>query len=449
MADEAGFKEVVRKELHKLKPEIVASPSFSNGLRKVREQVARALGEGRFLEALALGDALVAIDPATCPNHRARGGALMEMGRLAESLQALDEAAKVHPNCASVLSNRAATLERMGQLDAAVESARRAAAIVPRNASTKGTLAYYLRKAGRVQEALAAAESAIDQDRTSLYGWSPKVECLLGLGRAEEALRASEEAVRLTKAQPAALLLQGFALHGAGRHPEGLALVRQAMGGVSESKLWRHAGDMLMEMREPAEARWAYQEAVGLSPGNALAWVQLSRASAALGDNDGSIAALQQALGLGHAVARVRNELAVRLLNKLEFEEGLIHSKAAAEAEPQTWQSVSTYALALSFCGQRGKAFRLLEGILDRTPTSADILLEAAIICLNGGQGEKAGRFLEEAKGKPDFPQRTVEYAGLLRHLGMDSRAPAVPPGAPNRAATPAFLEEPSGLTAP
>ena len=157
----------------------------------------RAEAAGRFDEALAHNEALLAIAPAEPALHGRRGFHLGSLGRHADALSATDRALALAGTTAMRHSNRAWSLAALGRHEEGVRAARRALELDPGLALARFNLLDCLHELGRHDELLREAEVAVAQ-----HGGSPPAHAWVGralsnLERYAEALAAIDHALAL------------------------------------------------------------------------------------------------------------------------------------------------------------------------------------------------------------------------------------------------------------
>jgi Tfp pilus assembly protein PilF len=201
----------------------LADPKDRIELRNKLTRAEDALRQGRFAEALALFDEVLAEDPG---NHAATlrsGVTWLKRGDPARAVPLLEEAARLDPDRGETRFALGDALTRLGQWERAAEQWRELTRLLP---------------------------SRVD-------GWSNMGLTLLAAGRSEEAVAALERALELAPEEPTvrrnlgrALLERAGALAGAGRDGEARAALQRAL-------------EQAPELREAARAD---ARLAGLSP---------------------------------------------------------------------------------------------------------------------------------------------------------------------------------------
>jgi Flp pilus assembly protein TadD len=211
-------------------------PEALNVLGMVR----RRLGDyPRAIETYSRALLLRPDDPVTYFNL---GLALARQGDPAAAERADREALRLRPNYAEPLSNLAKLELDAGRADAAIALAERALEIHPGYAEAHANRCTALARSARFGEALAACDRALELGSTSPGTLEARATALLGLGR-------TEESVALFRT-----LLQ--------RQPSSSSARANLMLAL------RHAAQQRLGQGDSAGAIDAYQQLLGLAPGD-------------------------------------------------------------------------------------------------------------------------------------------------------------------------------------
>ena len=202
-------------------------------------------GTGRFEEAIAHGEAAVALAPADATAQFSLAFSLDRAGRLEESAAHYREAVRLEPESAGAHINLGTVLAKLGRFDEAVVECASAVRLQADSAENQFNLAQMLYQTGDVAGAVTRYETAArlkpDAAETHFRLGNARVK----LGQMTEAVAAFREAVRLAPGQVEA-----------------------------RSNL---AGALLM-LHRPAEAVPVYEEALRLKPADPNVRANLERA---------------------------------------------------------------------------------------------------------------------------------------------------------------------------
>lgn len=250
--------------------------------------------QGRFAEAAASYERVIAREPGDWEIWNNLGNARRAHGDLREGLAALRRAAAIRPDVPPIQANLAAALAEAGELEAALEAYRAADSLAPGNEPLLLETARLLRHLGRPEEALAtlppsaAPEASIERGRI-----------LAGLRRLDEAQAAYRAALEAAPGNAEAWLELGIVLERAGRPAELASLLAEAAAqDVADDDLaYLRALDLEHRGRRSEALEWARRAPETLEP------IRTQRLISRLADKEGQA-------GLAFAAAERANAMA-------------------------------------------------------------------------------------------------------------------------------------------
>lgn len=254
---------------------------------------------GRFEDALAVYDEVLASQPGFAPAWTRRGRALRMMGRFDDAIAAYDQALALSPRSAKAWRGRGMVLEMRGQKAEALLCYQRAAERDPGDMWNWYSQADMLSALGRTDEALLALNTALRLDPSHANSWAMLGQLYRQQGELDRARLAYENALRLNPRFAWAHNGYGQLLRALGAPREALmAFKRAARHQPSNAQFWDHLTDTLIELGDLAEAHAAAQQAVRLAPKAANAWAKLGLVLRYLGRFDEALDAYDQALAI-------------------------------------------------------------------------------------------------------------------------------------------------------
>ncbi len=252
---------------------------------------------GRYHEAIAHYQSLLAHRPALAALHSNLGEALLALGRIDEAADSCRRAVAIAPS-APAFTLLGAALFAQGHAEEAIDACGDALRLDPRQLAARLTLAAALFGAGRLTEADQACRQAIAQ--------APTAKAFLLLGRiataAGDGNGALDAARRAAAADPnsvdAAMAL-GAALNDRHLYAEAETAFRHVIGLKPDSALaYSNLGSVLIELGRETEALDLCRRAVALDPGLAAAHGNLGLAAFTSRQWETATAAFRQSLRL-------------------------------------------------------------------------------------------------------------------------------------------------------
>jgi tetratricopeptide (TPR) repeat protein len=223
-----------------------------------------------------------------------RADVLARLGRTDDALRDLDSACRMQPRLLTARSERAALRLAIGDLRGAVDDLNTAITFDPRNPDFRYQRSYAVRLLGDITGSVADLDEGIRIDAKSSKGLRLRADVLKGLGRYQEALEDLNEAVRRSPMDAESLALRGFILSSVGRTEEGEEDFRKALSiNAKLPSVYRLKGEVFKAANKTGGALSAYNQAVGLAPGDpeirlgrGALLMQIGRYEAAIQDFD-------------------------------------------------------------------------------------------------------------------------------------------------------------------
>lgn len=267
MLDRFPANKRVQAELQALtRPKIVNPPVAE------LDAVVAPYRQGRCVEALALGGALLERFPTSEILHNIIGAICAALGRPDQAVRHYAVATELAPDYFEAHNNLGNALTSQGQLDAAVASFDRALQVEPRYAEAHMNRGIALRRLNRLQESVASIDRAIAIDPACAEAYNNRGNSLLALHRGAAAIADYDRAIGLKPGFADAFLNRGNALQLTGRLGDAVAsydeAIRLAPAGALAHK---NRGCALLALDRPDEALASHRAALALAPQSALA----------------------------------------------------------------------------------------------------------------------------------------------------------------------------------
>jgi tetratricopeptide (TPR) repeat protein len=274
-----------------------------NDPASIASHAARKLAAGEAVAALtmlALGARRFPTHPELGNNH---ANALAGLGRFAEAAAVFETVLALRPAFPEALNNFGSVLEKLGRLDEAAARLRAAIALAPGLAAAHNNLAGVLKTLGDAAGAEASYRRAIALDPNAA---SPRFNFgtfLIEQNREAEAVSCLERVQASNPDNIPVLNNLGVALKTLGRLAEAERHLCRALSLAPDYADTHHnLGTLRHAEGALAAARDCYRRALDLRPDMANTWCNLGSTLAALGDLEGGRAALRRAIALAPLV---------------------------------------------------------------------------------------------------------------------------------------------------
>ncbi len=344
-------------------------------------------------------------------------GYLLKMeGRLPEAIAALEHARELAPDDLPSLLRLATAHLEQGERDTARRLFERALELEPDSAPALDGL-------GRVAAAAgdAAAAAGYFERVLELQPFATSVNHALGLayrklGRLEEAREQLERGGDAGVQIKDPLLVSLIEL---GKSAE-IYLLRA--GQAMDSERWDHAAAL-------------YPKALEIDPTDFMAHKALAFALEKLGDLDGALGQLHEALSVATTGDREQDRSEHAEIYRVMAGIEVVHGREAAAREhfqksvelaPELLDSRVKLANALARSGRLEEALEHYDFVLERQPDNPAVLVKRATALINLRRfAEALAAFEQAVAASPDDPDVRLRYAEALDHLGEPAAAAA------------------------
>jgi len=305
----------------------------------------------------------------------------------------------------------------------------------PRDADARLVLGSALMEDGERAESIAQLSEAVRLRPRSAEAHNALGEAFNNFGETKAARGAFEKAVGLDPKFAEASVNLGLVLVQAGEFSAAAGHLDRALArlGTSPEAANPHylRAKVYTEENEVEKAAAQLKEAVSLRPDFAEAWSDLGQARKTLLDDPGALAAFQRAVELspGDAVAQYR--LGAEYLHEAKTQEAIQHLQEALRLNPENQSTLYSLQLALRADGQLEQAAQVkktLADLLRKRDKASEDALTAVQLNNQGADREKAGDLrgaLEKYRAALDlYPEHVgirVNVAAALLRLGHRS----------------------------
>ena len=386
--------------------------------------------------AFHLGDVCVQRDPARAvgfyraaralrPDNFAAninlGVALLRTGDAIGARDAYLAAARIDPESPMAAYNLGRALAAAGDPLAAVASLTKAARWFPGYTDAHLELARHLELAGDLPAAVGAAWGATRADPADRRGWERLGALLARTGNPRGHLPAMRALAAGSPDNVSYLTQLGGALVDAGLADEGTEVLRRAIGlAPGESVAYQFLGVAHSNKGDERGAvRW-FRKAVELDPTCTGAYTRLGGALVNTSREDDGIAALETAIRLDPGNAVAFEFLGIARNRKREYPAAAAAFRRAAELDPAIARVHYHLGTALLSAGDAAGAVEPLREATRRDSGVPFTWTNLGVALLRAGRpGEAADAFRSALRVRPDFPPATAGLADAERQLAQ------------------------------
>jgi tetratricopeptide (TPR) repeat protein len=305
--------------------------------------------QGRFDEALAGFDKMLAAQPESFEANFGRANALYRLNRFDAALTAYDNALTIRPRHASALNNRGNTRLALGHFEAALADYDAAIALKPNGAEAHYNRGNVLVEMKRDNDAVAAYARALAIQPDHVSALNNNANVLRRLKRFDEALENYGRALLVA--------------------PDNVT----ALG---------NRGDTLNQVQRPHEALTDLDRALAISPDNADLLTARGNALACLKRFDEALAAYEQALAITPDSAAALGSSGVVIWNMGRLEEALARLDRAVALDPSRAPLWSSRGNALRDLGKLDEALQSYDQAIRLEPDYAEALWNKSLCLL-------------------------------------------------------------------
>jgi tetratricopeptide (TPR) repeat protein len=267
--------------------------------KNIFKEALRLHRTGRFEEALASYDKVIALMPDNAEVYSNRGIVLQGLRRFAEALASYDKAVALMPGYADAHNNRGNALQDLKRFEEAVASYDTAIALKPDHANARNNRGNALSALKRFEQALASYDAAIAVKPGYAEAYNNRGGVLRELKRPEEARASYEKAVALRPDYAAAWNSLGLVQYEMKHFEEALASYDRAVAiRPTYAEAFNNRGLVLWELSRLVEALASYDAAISLSPGYSEAYHNRAASLFELKRLDEALASCEAAISL-------------------------------------------------------------------------------------------------------------------------------------------------------
>lgn len=270
---------------------------FGHGIEYYLDTILAMEFAGRFDEAIALADEVLALDSKHYESLIMKARILKRIGRTEESLVSCDRLIEAYPQDYAGYCLRSNAVFLNGDYDQALTDAERACAVAPENPNSYMARAFVFLQLGDYDLALVDFEKTLIRDPERYDALRGKGKCLSMLGRDYEALACFNALRRIMPDDPDLHYELADILFAAGYLNESEKACKACLQLDSQYvSAYVILGMIAMRKNEDDKARHLLTKAVALEPDNPFALNELSYLTHLDGDDDTAIELVNRAI---------------------------------------------------------------------------------------------------------------------------------------------------------
>jgi tetratricopeptide (TPR) repeat protein len=339
----------------------------------------RCQQSGRLVEAVALYDQVVVLNPGIAEVHNNRGAALAGLEKFADAEGAYRRAIALKPDYAEAFNNLGNALCQTGKLDEAERALRSAIRLSPRWARCRTNLGLVLKCRGRFGDAEAAHREAIALEPELAEAYNNLGVTLCAVGRLDEAEDSLRHAIRLNPRYADAYVNLAIALKAQGKSAAAEAACRQAISlDAMSAYAYNVLGNVQLDLGRAHEAERSLRHALTLRPRFAEALSNLGHTLVGLGRLDEAEVAFRQAIAFKPDIAAAHYNLGYVLERQDRLADAEAAYRQAIVLKPDFADAHNNLGATLKFLGRFTDARACVERALQLSPQNPSYLLSLA-----------------------------------------------------------------------
>ncbi|MGZ3623939.1 MAG: tetratricopeptide repeat protein [Ktedonobacteraceae bacterium] len=342
------------------------------------------LGKGTVLaminddsEAIVAFDHMLTLDPDNVRSYHAlvlKGISLSTLGRNEEALVALNRALAFDHYQIDAWVLKSTILAQLNQYDEALVALNHALTIDPTNAEAwyrKGTILVVLTK--RDAEAVTAFEQALAINPTNATAWYLKGTSLRALMQHEEAIVAFDHTLALDPTNAGAWYLKGASLFTLNRYKEATVALNHALTlDPTNTDTWLKQGGALYALGRYEEAIETFDHFLALMPNDVNAWALKSISLNLMERHEEAVVAFDHTLALDPTNAGLWLLKGQSLRSLGRDEEAIVAFDNALACDSNNASAWRDKGLSLAVLGRHEEALAALDRALAINPGDAE-----------------------------------------------------------------------------
>jgi protein O-GlcNAc transferase len=371
-------------------------------------------------DALASYDQALTIRPDYAEMRYGRGNALCALRRYEEAIASYERALAVKPDFAEALNNRGLALRSLQRLQEALESYDRALALRPNFADALCNRGNILRDLRRHQQALVNYDQALAIKPELAGAWYGRGNALRDLKQDQEALASYDRALAISPNFAEALNNRGLALQDVKRFPAALASYDRALAIKPRyAEAWVNRGNTLQQLDRHQDAMASYDAALTVNPkdpealyNRGITLQRLRRLEEALESYDRALA-----LAPDFGAAWVNRGNALHDLDR--HEQAVTSYNEALRLAPDNAEALYNRGVALQGLRRFEAALASYDGALVIRPNWAEVLSNRGNVLQELQRYQEGLASCDRALAlRPDFAEAFNNRGMMLLNLG-------------------------------
>ena len=373
---------------------------------------------GRYSEALAANQKVVALSPYDAGAHYNLGITLKSLGKLSESESSFKLATTLKPEFVEAHNNLGITLKELGRLEEAEATCKRAIVLNADLTEAHYNLGVILTELGRLDDAEISFRRAIALEPDNVNAHTNLGVTLLELGKLSEAQKSCEQVIALKPDLAVAHNNLGNVFAKLDRLDDAMGSYRQAiLLDPNFAAAYSNLGLILEDQGELEKAHAEYNKAITLQPKYPEAFNNSGNILQKLGRLEEAQAAYSKALMLNPTYAASHNNLGYTLQKMGSFEEAEASYREAITLKPDYLEAHSN--LLFLSASMKFKAARYYDGLQN----FSDMLEKQQVQAFTRWASDERHNCLRVGFVSGDFKAHPVGFflEGVLKQLQKSS----------------------------
>ena len=378
------------------------------------------LKDGKFLDVINEGEALIKEYPSTYIIWNMIGEASVQIGMLDKAVHAYNKSIKINPDYADTHSSIGLTLKMQGKLNDAIIAYKKSISIRPDNAHTHSCLGNAFQAKGMIDEAIISYKKAISLNPDFDQAYNNLGIAFLNKEDIDQALIAFNKALSINKNFAEAHNNLSNVLMYQSKLDEAISHCKVAISlNPNYSDAYCNLGRILNAQGKLDEAIFAYNKVIAINPKHAIVYNNIGLIFQAQGKYNEALSAFKKAITIKTDFASAYNNMGNTLQGLNNLDEAIFAYKKAISLNPNYADAYNNMGVAFKEQGDTNKAIKFLEKSVLLKPNFSEAFNNLGLTYHNKGQFGEAIEFYNKSISlDPHFADARQNLSFTLLHQG-------------------------------